>query len=93
MYKIIAKQDYKDTRPELIEEYNEGATIKYNDIGNAEIKTNDRYLINDSARANEIKESGLATVEEIKAEKKTKIEKTTKGKSTNEAKKKKKKTL
>ena len=93
MYKIIAKQDYTDTRPELIEKYNEGATIKYNDIGNAEIKMNDVYLVNDSARANAIKESGLATVEEIKAEKKTKIEKTTKGKSTNEAKKKKKKTL
>lgn len=93
MYKIIAKQDYTDTRPELIEKYNEGATIKYNDIGNAEIKMNDVYLVNDSARANAIKESGLATVEEIKEEKKTKIEKTTKGKSTNEAKKKKKKTL
>lgn len=93
MYKIIAKKDYTDTRPELIEKYNEGATIKYNDIGNAEIKMNDVYLVNDSARANAIKESGLATVEEIKAEKKTKIEKTTKGKSTNEAKKKKKKTL
>ena len=93
MYKIIAKQDYTDTRPELIEKYNEGATIKYNDIGNAEIKMNDVYLVNDSARANAIKESGLATVEEIKEEKKTKIEKTTKGKNTNEAKKKKKETL
>lgn len=81
MFKIIANEDYTDTRPELIEEYNEGSTIKYNNIGNAIIKKNDVYLINDSERAKVIKESGLATVEKIKEEKKpTKVKKTIKSK-------------
>lgn len=78
MFKIIANEDYTDTRPELIEEYNEGSTIKYNNIGNAIIKKSDVYLINDSERAKVIKESGLATVEKMKEEKKpTKTKKTT----------------
>lgn len=66
MYKVIAKQNYTDKRPELIEEYNEGKQIEYNSEGNAKIKKDDIYLINDSTRANEIKESGLAEVKEIK---------------------------
>ena len=89
MYKITAKQDYTDTRPELIEEYNEGSAIKYNNIGNAEIKKNDVYLVNDSSRANTIKESGFATVEEIKEETKLIRQPLVK----NETKKKKKKIL
>lgn len=72
MYKIKANQNYTDTRPELIEKYNEGSNLKYNNIGNAEIKKNDVYLINDDERAREIKKSGLATVEKIKEEKKSK---------------------
>lgn len=69
MYKVIAKQDYTDKRPELIEEYNEGKeTISYNHEGNANIKANDTYLINDEVRAEEIKVSGLAEVTEIKQE-------------------------
>ena len=83
MFKITAKQDYTDKRPELIEEYNGGKEVKYNGEGNAIIKQNDIYLINDSARANEIRNSGLANVEEIKTEKKaTKTKKTTR-KTTN----------
>ena len=83
MFKITAKQDYTDKRPELIEKYNGGKEVKYNGEGNAIIKQNDIYLINDSARANEIRNSGLANVEEIKTEKKaTKTKKTTR-KTTN----------
>ena len=72
MFKVIAKQNYTDKRPELIEEYNEGEEDKYNNEGNAIIKQNDVYLINDIARAKEIKNSGLAEVEEIKEETKSK---------------------
>ena len=68
MFKVIAKQNYTDKRPELIEEYNEGEEVKYNNEGNAIIKQNDVYLINDIARAKEIQESGLAEVKEIKEE-------------------------
>ena len=71
MFRIIAKQDYIDKRPELIEDYNEGKEINYNKFGNASINKDDVYLINDSVRANEIKNSGLAEVEEIKTQKKT----------------------
>lgn len=71
MFRIIAKQDYTDKRPELIEDYNEGKEINYNKFGNASINKDDVYLINDSVRANEIKNSGLAEVEEIKTQKKT----------------------
>ena len=68
MFKITAKQDYTDKRPELIEDYNKGKEVKYNGEGNAIIKQNDVYLINDSARAKKIQESGLAEVKEIKEE-------------------------
>lgn len=83
MFRITAKQDYTDKRPELIEKYNGGKKINYNKFGNASINKDDVYLINDSARANEIRNSGLANVEEIKTEKKaTKTKKTTR-KTTN----------
>lgn len=69
MYKIVAKQDYIDKRPELIEEYEEGrGTVEYNHEGNANIKANDIYMINDEERAKEIQASGLAEVTEIKQE-------------------------
>lgn len=74
MYKIIAKQNYIDKRPELIEEYNEGkGTVEYNYEGNANIKANDTYLINDDIRAEEIKKSGLAEVTEIRLEDEKKV--------------------
>ena len=92
MYKVIAKQNYTDKRPELIEEYNEDkGTIEYNSEGNANIKANDIYLINDEERAKEIEASGLAEVIEIKQEetKKEVKEKTeTKKKTTRRTKKK-----
>ena len=80
MFKVIAKQDYIDKRPELIEKYNEGKELKYNNEGNAIINKDDIYFVNDVTRANEIKESGLSIVKEIKEElventrKKTKAE-------------------
>ena len=64
MYKVIAKQDYTDKRPELIENYCNGKKIEFNDEGNAKIKKNDIYYISDNTRAKQIKESGLAEVEE-----------------------------
>jgi len=69
MYRVIAKQDYTDKKPELIEEYNRGQAIKYNAEGNASIKKDDIYLLNDSNRAKEIKDSGLAKVEKVQEEK------------------------
>ena len=73
MYKVIAKQNYTDKRPELIEEYNEGKeNVKYNYEGNADIRVNDSYLINDKKRAEEIKASGFAEVIEVKQNKGTK---------------------
>ena len=66
MYKVIAKQDYTDKCPEYIESYNNGEEINYNQDGTAEIKKDDVYLINDSIRAKQIEESGLAEVKEIK---------------------------
>ena len=76
MYKVIAKQDYTDKRPELIENYCNGKEIEFNEQGNAKIKKNDIYYVNDSARAMQIKKSGLAEVEEEieTATKKTKVE-------------------
>lgn len=69
MYKVVANQDYIDRRPELIEEYNEGkGNVEYNHEGNANIKANDIYMINDEERAKEIEASGLAEVTEIKLE-------------------------
>lgn len=70
MYKIIAKQNYKDTRPELIEEYqNKDKEIEYNTDGSLAIKEGDIYIVNDVDRAKQIEESGLATVIEINQEK------------------------
>ena len=65
MYKIIAKQDYTDKRPELIENYRNGKEIEFNDQGNAKIKKDDIYYVKEVTRAIQIKESGLAEVEEI----------------------------
>ena len=68
MYKVIAKQNYTDKRPELIEDYNNGQEINYNIEGNATIKKNDVYVINNGKRAKEIKASGFAEVEKIEIE-------------------------
>ena len=67
---------YTDKRPELIENYCNGKEIEFNEQGNAKIKKNDIYYVNDSARAMQIKKSGLAEVEEEieTATKKTKVE-------------------
>ena len=62
MYKVIAKQDYTDKYPEYIEKYNNGKEIDYNEFGEAKIKKDDFYLINNAERAKTIKESGLAEV-------------------------------
>lgn len=67
MYKVIAKQNYKDTRPELIEEYMD-KEMKYNELGDAVIEKGDIYIVNDTDRAKQIEESGLAVVKEIKEE-------------------------
>ena len=70
MYKIIAKQNYKDTRPELIEEYqNKDKEIEYNSDGSLAIKEGDIYIVNDVDRAKQIEESGLAIVIEVRQEK------------------------
>lgn len=78
MYKIVAVKNYTDTRPELITEFK--GEMKYNSQGNAEIKEKDIYFIEDKQRAEVIRESGLAKVEEIKevetATKKAKANKT-----------------
>ena len=70
MYKVIAKQNYKDSRPELIEEYKD-KEIEYNADGSITIKEGEIYIINDVDRAKQIEESGLATVIEIKQEETT----------------------
>lgn len=70
MYKIKAKQDYIDKRPELIEE-SYGKEIEYDGEGNAKIKKDNVYLVSNKERAIQIKESGLADVEEIKEEAET----------------------
>lgn len=62
MYKIIAKQNYTDKYPEYIELYNNGKEIEYNEFGEAKIKKDDFYLINNKERAETIKGSGLAEV-------------------------------
>ena len=70
MYKVIAKQNYKDKRPELIEKYqNINKEMEYNSDGSLAIKEGDIYFVNDVNRAEQIRESGLATVIEIKPEK------------------------
>ena len=88
MYKVIAKQDYKDKRPELIEKY-ENKEIEYDKEGNAVIKENDVYIINNIDRAKQIEESGLATVIEIKQEKTAETKKEETNKSTKKRRKKK----
>ena len=75
MYKIKAKQDYTDKKPELIEKFY-GEKIEYDKEGNARIKKGNVYLINNKERATQIKESGLANVEEIKEEVETATVKT-----------------
>ncbi len=81
MFEITAKTNYKDTRPEFIEEYRD-KEIKYNSDGSAAIKQGDIYIINNKTRAEEIKQSGLATVaetkvetEEVKEQKQTEVQK------------------
>lgn len=69
MLKVIAKQDYKDKRAELIEEYKD-KEIKYDELGNALIKEGDIYIISNPERAKQIEESGLAVVIEMKEESK-----------------------
>lgn len=65
MFKVIAKQDYKDKRAELIEEYKD-KEIKYDELGNALIKEGDIYIISNLERAKQIEKSGLAVVIELK---------------------------
>lgn len=91
MYKIIAKQNYKDTRPELIEEYqNKDKEIEYNSDGSLAIKEGDIYIVNDVDRAKQIEESGLAIVIEVRQEKeKTKKDTTEVKKTTRRTRKKK----
>lgn len=67
MYKIKPKQDYIDKKPELIEKCY-GKKIEYDGEGNAKIKKDNVYLVSNKERATQIKESGLADVEEIKEE-------------------------
>lgn len=64
MFKVIAKQNYNDKMPELIEEII-GKEIQYNANGSAAISEGDIYIINDANRAKQIEESGLAVVMEI----------------------------
>ena len=83
MYKIIAKQNYKDKRPELIEEYqNKDKEIEYNKDGSIAIKEGDIYIVNDTDRAKQIEESGLATVIEVRQEKEETKKNTTEVKKT-----------
>lgn len=89
MYKIIAKQNYKDKRPELIEEY-QNKEIKYNQDGSVSVEEGDIYIVNDTDRAKQIEESGLATVIEVRQEKeKTKKDTTEVKKTTRRTRKKK----
>ena len=63
MFKIIAKQNYTDTKPEFITE-----GIKEQNEKGAQFKKGDIYYINNKERASIIKVSNLAEVEEIKEE-------------------------
>ena len=67
MYKIKPKQEYTDKKPGLIEKYY-GKEIEYDEEGNAKIKKDNVYLVSNKERATQIKESGLADVEEMKEE-------------------------
>ena len=73
MFKVIAKQDYKDKRAELIEEYKD-KEIKYDELGNALVEEGDIYIISNPERAKQIEESGLAVVIELKEEREKKEE-------------------
>lgn len=64
MFKVIAKQNYNDKMPELIEEIID-KEIQYNADGSASISEGDIYIINDADRAKQIEKSGLAVVMEI----------------------------
>lgn len=64
MFKVIAKQNYNDKMPELIEEIID-KEIQYNANGSAAISEGDIYIINDADRAKQIEESGLAVVMEV----------------------------
>ena len=59
MFKITALKNYTDLEPELI--------VKGNNKG-AKIKKENIYFVEDKERADKIKKSGLAKVEEIKEE-------------------------
>lgn len=78
MYKIVAKKDYIDKRPELIIKYSNNKEIDYDENGNVKIIKNSIYYVEDIERANQIKESGLAEVEEIKEKKEKEVETTKK---------------
>ena len=64
MFKVIAKQNYNDKMPELIEGIID-KEIQYNANGSAAISEGDIYIINDADRAKQIEESGLAVVMEV----------------------------
>ena len=78
MYKIVAKKDYIDKRPELIIKYFNNKEIDCDENGNAKIIKDSIYYVEDIERANQIKESGLAEVEEIKEKKEKEVETTKK---------------
>lgn len=91
MFKVIAKQNYNDKMPELIEEIMD-KEIQYNANGSAAISEGDIYIINDADRAKQIEESGLAVVMEIIEKKEETKEKVDKVKEIEEIKEEKKKT-
>lgn len=69
MFKIIAKTNYRDTKPELIEEYeSNNEKAEFNEDGSLSVKKDNTYIIQNVERAEEIRKSGLATVIEIKTE-------------------------
>ena len=69
MFKIIAKTNYRDTKPELIEEYeSNNKKAEFNEDGSLSVKKDNTYIIQNVERAEEIRKSGLATVIEIKTE-------------------------
>lgn len=83
MHKVIAKQNYKDKRPELIEKYqNKDKEIEYNADGSLTIKEGDIYFVKDKERADQIAQSGFATVTEVKQEKEEEKNKGTETKKT-----------
>lgn len=59
MFKITALKNYTDLEPELI--------VKGNNKG-AKIEKGNIYFVEEKERANKIKSSGLAKVEEVKEE-------------------------